>query len=343
MSRPAEYRLQTFRDDAQQEFAQRWATEARRRDLVVGPRRVRLAFGSDALAEALLPALLSRIEEPAGEPDVEMRLWESTTPLPWRDHDLAARGLLRGGQDDPVTIVHESGSTAVTVVASPPEEILYRVESAQALPWWERAAPLRPALSFALSSPDRALVHAGAVGNDRGGVLLGGPGGSGKTTTALAALDAGWRYVGDDYVLVDLGGTGPLARNLFGTAKLDAGHCARFANLAALAGPPPEDPEEKSVLDVALGRPGAVAAELELHAVVIPRITGGRSRHWPMGGAEALLALAPSTVFQMPYDEGQVVRLISRLVRRVPCFALGVGDDPGDLAGVLDDLLDRVA
>jgi hypothetical protein len=181
-------------------------------------------------------------------------------------------------------------------------------------------------------------VHAGSAGDaDRGGVLIAGASGSGKTTVALAALAAGMRYVSDDYVLLH-GGPEPVAWNLYGTAKLDAGHLLRFPQFASAG--VPNDPDEKAVLSVLEEAPGALVEQLPIRAIVVPRVRGGRAAVRASSAADALLALAPSTALQMPFDNGRALAVLADVARAVPCFALDVGDDPGDLAVALNRVLD---
>ena len=65
----------------------------------------------------------------------------------------------------------------------------------------------------------RQLIHAAAVGTDIGGALIVGKGGVGKSTTSLASLAAGLRFVGDDYVIVGFD-PHPTAWSLYCTAKV---------------------------------------------------------------------------------------------------------------------------
>ena len=59
-------------------------------------------------------------------------------------------------------------------------------------------------------------------------------GGLGKSTAALCCLCNGLDYIGDDYVLVQLGPI-PTVHSLYCTAKLNHDQMARFAKLADLA------------------------------------------------------------------------------------------------------------
>jgi hypothetical protein len=150
-------------------------------------------------------------------------------------------------------------------------------------------------------------------------------------------------YVADDYLLLHTGPE-PVAWNMYATAKLDAGHLLRFPQLAgAVSVSAVAVAEEKAVLDVEALLPQALARSLPIRAVLVPRIRGGRARLRRVSAGEALLALAPSTTFQMPFDDGQAVSSLAAVVRRVPAFGLDVGDDPDELARALERVLDAVA
>jgi hypothetical protein len=252
--------------------------------------RARVRFAGQGIADALLPALSHRLDE--------------------------GPGPVRG------TITVVPGPEPTLSIDRARRELLCRVNETPA--WWERAAPLRLALSWLLVGERRRVVYAAAVGDGRGCALLVGARGSGKTTAALAAVRAGLGFLADDYVLLQAGPTYD-ATSLYGTA----------------ATPEQSDGHAKTVLDVESLVPGSVRELLPVRAVVLPRVVGGRSRWRPASPATALRRWAPTTVFQMPLDKGAAVPMLGELVRRVPCYELNVGDDQSELAGALDGLLDR--
>jgi hypothetical protein len=313
------------------------------RSLRFGRSAVRLRFAGAELAELLLPAFGDRAG-PA-EVDATIDLWEERTcdgavaPFPWAFADIGPGGLVRGDGDQPVLAVHETGSGSVTLVDVDRRALLHRVPDCGAVRWWERAAPLRSALYWALGGERRHLVHAGAVGDDRGCALIAGASGSGKTTVALAALSHGLAYIADDYVLLDISGD-PTACSIYGVAKLDAGHERRFPELAAdVRRPPAAEAEQKAVLDVARLMPDSMRRSLPVRAVILPRVCGGRSRLRRVSAGAAMLALAPSTVLQQPFGEGEVLGMLAEVVSQMPCFALDVGDDVRALAPLVREAL----
>jgi hypothetical protein len=294
-------------------------------------RTVRLDFAGPRLADALLGAFAERRDDGTGPVHATIALWEEdarragSVPVPWLWEDIGPGGLVRGLGVDAPLVVHETCSGAVTLVNPAGPATLYRVPHTEAIPWWETAAPLRASLFWALGGERRHLVHAGVVGDDRGGVLLVGSRGSGKTTVAMAAVHHGLRLVADDYILLD-------AAN---------GQAISLYNTVSVRAAPGSD--EKTVVDLASSMPGSLCASLPVRAIVAPCLSGGRTQVRRVSPGTALRAWAPSTVFHMPYDDGAVVSSLADVVGSFPCFALDVGNSQADLARAVVEVLDQAA
>lgn len=342
MSAALEGALSAFFASAAEEFeaaaARGGTVEAERR---FGGCMVRLRFADRRLADALLPALAPG-EAGVGGSHARIEVWDGAGPAsaPWTFSNIGPGGLVRGGEGERLVAVHDTYAGALTLVDRERRRVLHRRRDADGVPWSERAAPLRGALHWALAGVGRHLVHAGAVGDDRGCVLLAGAGGSGKTTVALAALSRGLGYLADDYVVLTIADR-PRVSALYRTAKLDAGHLSRFPALAPwVRFPPAAAAAEKAVLDVESLRPGALQTPLPVRAVIVPRIRGARTLRRRIVPAEALLALAPSTMLQLPYEDRAAFGALAELVRGAACFGLDVGDDMGELAEAVEEVLE---
>ena len=162
------------------------------------------------------------------------------------------------------------------------------------------------------------------VGTAAGGVLLAGRGGAGKSTTALVCVDAGWRYVSDDYcVLTTLGP--PTAHALYGIGKLSPAMAARLTGLAGAVRSQRDD--GKLVLDVAAVRPELLASSLPLRAVVVPTVGPATGQLRPLPASAGARALAPSTLFQLPGARPGAFGAIAAAIRHLPVFGLEVGPD----------------
>ena len=330
-------------------FACAWQTASKAageltRDVRLCGVGVRLRFAGSALADAMMPALAGEVvASAAGRPRLTIELWDAAStgvaapPLPWSANAIGARGVISAGELSGVRVaVHGGvGSAAAQLIAvSMFDEAAgvarFFVRDARLLPWYERAAPLRTILHWALRTPDRLLVHAGAVGIGDAGVLVVGPGGSGKSMTAVACALAGSRYLGDDYVVLDLAADQPLVHPLYATAKLAPGAQSLIPELSLAASP--VHSAEKHVLDVRQLAAHALGDSQTVTAVVLPRLTPGTPTSLrPASASEALLALAPSTIFQAPRDAG-AFEIMARLVRRVPALLLQIGGPPSEAA-----------
>jgi hypothetical protein len=209
------------------------------------------------------------------------------------------------------------------------------------VPWYERLSPLRTPLHWALSSPERFLAHGSCVGHRGGAVLLTGRSGAGKTTTTLACLDAGLEFVGDNYLLLSLAGAIPRVYGLYGGARVWPGTLERLPHYEALA--TRGAPEEKLSIEVGRHRPGHLATDLPVSAVVVPTVVGtGPTTVAPCSPVEALLGLAPASVINLPRTDNGF-RAMSQFVRSVPTFRLTLGADLSDSPAVLSDLVEQLA
>ena len=68
---------------------------------------------------------------------------------------------------------------------------------------WLLSRPLLPIIHAHASATEWCPAHASAVGRNGQFLVFVGTGGAGKSTAALACAAAGWRYAGDDFVLVN--------------------------------------------------------------------------------------------------------------------------------------------
>jgi hypothetical protein len=211
------------------------------------------------------------------------------------------------------------------------------------LPSWQRAEPLRAPLNWVLKGPRRALAHAAAVGrrDDGAGLLIGGAGGSGKSTTALSWMLAGGDFAGDNYVLVDLDAPdGPAAAPIYATAKADSHAISMLPELEPVARAGDDTLHGKRVLDVRDLRPDQPRGPIQVTAIVISRVSGEtKPVVKPISRATALRALAPSSLLQLP-GEADGFAVLAALIRDLPCFELDLGPDPDANVDALEGVID---
>jgi hypothetical protein len=218
---------------------------------------------------------------------------------------------------------------------------LFWSRSAEALPYYERGAPLRAIFHWWALEQGWQMAHAAAVGTASGGVLLVGKGGSGKSTAALACVTSGLAYVGDNDVFVD-GGSEPSVHGLYCSAKLEPVHRRRaLPALDGLLGATEiwSGGKELFFLDGALR--ASVSLGFPLKAVLLPRVTSAtRATVRRVSAAVALLSLAPSTLFQLPGARRHRLQHMARALERVPAYVLELGSDLGTVAPAIRSVLD---
>lgn len=320
-----------------------------------GARVVLLRFAGPALHDALGRAI-SHLEIDDADPvDVTIDLWDTeSTGAPLSpliifmrsriayDHFefLTPRHEIRGISNDRVPATLDHWSKAFSLYDRERAHGVYWVESADHVPYFERAAPLRTMLSWALGDLGLQSVHAAAVGDADGGVLLAGAGGSGKSSTALRCLEAGMGHVADDYCLIGADSS-PEAFSMYSVAKLDG-----LADLQRMPGFLPHivNPEaagtEKLVMHLADSFPSQLVLRIPVRAVLVPRVTHAPDTTLePISAAAALRALGPTTLLQRPGAGAETMAAMSRLVRSVPCFELRLGSESEQIPRTIADLL----
>jgi len=316
------------------------------RNFRIGGYLIRLSFSGEALL-SLTRALEHLAVDDHATPDLTICLWDSEstgqrmTPRPWQEDDFLARGVIQGYNTERIYTAFQHGSGAVSVLDKERNLAVFWAPDAK-LPYWEYGSPIRAILHWWLLSQGLQLVHAAAVGNSTGGVLIGGKGGSGKSTTALACLESNLSYVGDDYTLLGLD-SGPVVHSLYNSAKLNSDHIRRFPALLSKIANPDRLADEKALLFVNEHHPSKVATRLPVRAILLPRVTGLPETRWKrVSVAMALAALAPSTIFQLPRAGNEALKFLAAFARPLPCFSLEVGTDLSGIPQVIEELLAEI-
>jgi hypothetical protein len=315
------------------------------RSFRIGGHRLMLRFAGQGLIPSIVPAFAHLETAPFQEPELVVDVWDGSSrgAAPPAPPDVDAEspvGALYFFEDPPVRGVFQPGIQALSAVDLRADHAWYWVADPAALPYWERAAPIRQILHWWMATRGHQQVHGGAVGTPGGGVLLAGKGGSGKSTCSLVSLVSELRYAGDDYVMVSLEPR-PLVHSLFCSGKVHPENLWRVPHLAAAVSNTQHLAVEKAVVYVDRQFPDRPIDSFPLRAILLPTITGSpRTRAVPASRAAALTALAPSTVFQLHTAGGEALRYMARLVREVPAFVLELGRDVAEVPDVILALLD---
>ncbi|MEH3052798.1 MAG: hypothetical protein PGN13_02170 [Patulibacter minatonensis] len=212
--------------------------------------------------------------------------------------------------------------------------------------WWaprpetftvhDRIQPLLPLLRWALRGADRPVLRAGLVGSARGGLLIAGGPGSGRSTTVLAARRLGLAALSDAATVVAPGELRGFPLTGYATATTRT--IALLPELMSRLAPLPRTPlgQQAVVLDA---RPLRATDGMPLRAVVVVRLgdlAGAPLRILPQDAAAAVLpALTPMLPGTRPVD----LRLAATLADALPVYGLTVGPEVDAVAGALARIL----
>jgi len=311
----------------------------------MGGYTIRLRFAGPALTQFITPALEHLAVEPGLASALTICLWDSAStrtkmpPPPWSADDYIARGEVRGYNDDRMYTAFHLGSGTLSMLDTRLNLALYWIRDASRIPYYEKGFPLRAILHWWMCNHKRQLVHAGAVGTSRGGVLLVGKGGSGKSTTALACLHSEMLYVGDDYVLLS-GQPTPFVYSLYNSAKLDADHIWRLPHLLPTVSNRERLDTEKALIFLHDHYPDKVTMGFPVRAILLPHIADlPDTRLKRTSPAASLAALAPSTIFQLPVARHEAFQNLADFVKQVPSYVLELGTDLSRIPDVILELL----
>lgn len=202
--------------------------------------------------------------------------------------------------------------------------------SAGELTLHERGKPLHLALSVWYRDSGVQIVHAGLVADGDRGLLICGPGGTGKSTTVSACVCGGMEYLGDDYIGLAAEADGSfVGHSLYGSAWLEEEHARHFPLLAPHAIQSPSVPHPKALLLLSEVVPSRLRAAAPIAALVLPSLTPGattRTRRTTKG--QAYLRLVPTSVVGLiPQPGAAGLALLTRLVEAMPAYWLEMGRD----------------
>jgi hypothetical protein len=304
-------------------------------------------LGSELAANIDRPFSHLRVEGPVLSSELTIELWDanktqsSSTSVdpdrPWHETTVTSQDGRYVGQRLPHTfscLDREAGHIVGSI--SWHERIFI----------YERAKPLARLLLNWHNDRNVPIIHTALVARNNNGVLVAGKSGSGKSTSSLACIIGGFDYLGEDYTGLERCGDGYIGHSLYNSVFVNTNHLERFTQLApyAIRGRLPH--EEKSVVILSQVLPQRLARAVPIRAMVMPRVNSeAGTRIDPASKGEALLALGPSSLLQVP-NRTLGVRGFTRLaelVERIPCFRMELGSDLSSIPQCMDELFSKVS
>ena len=318
----------------------------------IGKEIVRLRFAGPALVSHFTPAFSHVEVEPIENPALTICLWDSistNTKMPllvdsllallcfrWYER-LDTRREIKGFHSDRIRTIFHFGPNILSLLDTSRNVAIYWLKDASKTPYYEKGYPFTTIFNWWMESQNQQCVHAAAMGMESGGVLMPGKSGSGKSTTSLACLNSDLLYVSDDTSLVTCDPV-PYVHSLYNTAKIE--DFQRLPALSSLISNPERVEGEKGMLFVQKHFPKKIIKGFPLKAILVPRITGKPfTTIQPTSAGLALKALAPSTILQLPGAGMKALRIMSQLVKKVPCYSLELGTNMQEIPQVISEFL----
>ena len=307
-----------------------------RRTYRIGPFSFALVFASPALERKLVKAFDHIETHEGGEADLTIGLWDhAETDSPFHNLDWEKLNR-RVGYCDPPVYLHYDG----TLSALCENRGYFAVRDTAALPYWVSGSPLQVILNVWLRERGMQLTHTAAISNGKRALLLAGKGGSGKSTTTLACLREGLRYIGEDYCVLAPGGREPSVFSIYQSAKWKKNTRELFPDYEKYIANPKEADAEKALVfyrdffpkQIELSSPVGGIVSLTVGIDSEPRLEKIDAR-------TSLARLMMSTLAQLPLYHPKTMHLLETIANPLPSYHLILGRDTNANCKVIQDLL----
>lgn len=193
----------------------------------------------------------------------------------------------------------------------------------------EGGAPLRNLLRWSMGAHGAHMLHLATAG----GVLIGGPGGAGKSTTSLNCALAGLDFTSDDFSVVTLGDR-PVSHAVYSCIKVTDATLELLPCLASFGEAAGLDWRGKHRIDLR----SRITRSQEVRAIVLPELAERTGAPVPLAPAEALRRLTGGSMTVMTGAMQRSLAALRELLERLPAYTIEVGSDLERIPEVIGEL-----
>lgn len=301
--------------------------------LELAGRSVHLCTPSMSLRDRFLPALVHLIQKEAID-TAELTIWYAADcdlprklkAPPWTGFN--GQGYNDTISQDDVQVFFQPWQTQIFLYSKSNKTGIYWVQKTEEVPWWEATFSFRIIFHLWTQDLPAQLVHAGAMAKNGMGVLIPGQSGSGKSTSCLNLLQAGYDYLGDDYVWVEIGEQIKVF-SLYQSAKIEADNLQeRFSDWIPFMSNPADYLQQKAIFDIKNLYPNAGIACTTIKAILLPKVAHQElTRFEKASPKHALMATAPTTLHHLPHNRQCSYQKLMKISTALPNYHWNLGTD----------------
>ncbi len=298
----------------------------------------RVQYATEGLASYFHRAI-AHLETSAQDPDLSIKVTEGKTlsrPF-WNWDSLDSKGNIPHDSHYVLNFQHWHG--LFQIFDPETQKAFIHIDSLEELPQWYRSFSFRSVVDWYFQYTDFQPVHSACVSRENRGVLIVGQGGSGKSTTALACLQANFDYLGDDFILAD--SASATAFSLYNVAKIDENSQHFFQGFGDYRNLPGDD--EKVQLYLTEQLPEQMAKQTSIKAILVPKVVNSASTEFhALSHQDVLQALAPSTLELLNSNGSRAFQKMARMCRNIPGYAMHLSRDMAEIPNSIAQLLDEL-
>lgn len=184
--------------------------------------------------------------------------------------------------------------------------------------WVETQLVTSFVMPYLLAGAKTLVLHAAAACRNGGAVLIAGPGGTGKSSSLVGLVDAGWAPLSEDVCVVDLSGPEPLAWPGPPWVRRHHGEPGPRGSRVLF------ESSEKTAWDVGHLRDATGPIPVTALVLLRPPVPGARPERVEIGRGEAIGALAPHAVWLGDSQEAarQLFAPVAEAATKIPVSEL---------------------
>jgi hypothetical protein len=301
--------------------------------LSLAGRSIHLCTPSMGLRDRLLPSLEHLVDTGIlNQPDLtiwyaeDKDLHQKLKAPPW--YGFNAQGYNETICQDDIQLFFQPWQTQLFLYSRSKKIGIYWVQQTNEVPWWECTFSFRILFHFWTRDLPAQLVHAGAMAKDGTGVLITGQSGSGKSTSCLNLLRAGYDYLGDDYVWIELSEQ-TTVYSLYQTAKIEAENLKeRFLDWKPYITNKADYQQQKAIFHIRNLFPSAGIHSSRIKAILLPKVFDqNRTRFIKVSPSNALMAMAPTTLHHLPHNRQISYQKLMKISSSLPSYQWQLGAD----------------